>query len=51
MSLAVTAKYGPALFTVIAVSKAATCWEPAFFSAAAELPASTVQLASSVEPF
>jgi enoyl-CoA hydratase/carnithine racemase len=50
-SPAVTAKYGPFVFTVIAVSKPARRCEPALASAPAVVPARTVQVSSSVAPF
>ena len=50
-SLAVTAKYGPGLFTVIAVSKPWRFLEPAWASLFGLVPASTVQLATWVAPF
>lgn len=39
------------MFTAIIVSKPVRRWDPASDSPAAELPASTVQLRSSVAPF
>ena len=50
-SWAVTAKYGPLVFTVIVVSKPARRCEPALASAPAVVPARTVHVSSSVDPF
>src|SRR6185437_12316699 len=45
------AKYGPLVFTVIAVSKPARRCEPTLASAPAVVPARTVHVSSSVAPF
>jgi hypothetical protein len=50
-SSAAAAKYGPFVFTVIAVSKPARRCEPALASAPAVVPARTVHVSSSVAPF
>ena len=50
-SSAFAAKYGPAELTVIIVSKPPRSWEPTSASAPAVVPASTVQVFTSVAPF
>lgn len=50
-SAARTAKYGPVVLTVIVVSKPLRGCEPAWFRVLGPLPASIVQVATSVAPF
>ena len=51
LSWAVTAKNGPAVFTVIIVSKPDRRCDPTRLSALPVLPARTVQVLTSVAPF